>query len=90
MSQLLDKISKPELDALISSFFRLDNDLVACLVHEQPFDKVPEEIAKMRLDKQCGGAVGLPELGDMIRETKQAILALVTGYLYGKEAGRVR
>lgn len=92
MSDLLDnleKISKPELAALISSFFHLDNDLVSCVVHEKPFAVLPEEIDKMRAAPPPPGYAA-EDRTEKIRKMREVIVALITGYIYGKEAGRVQ
>jgi hypothetical protein len=88
MSTVLAKISKPELAVLISDYFRLDHDLVSCVVHEKPFDLVPAEIANLC---KVRPPPGQPE-GDRtepVRRIKELTLALAAGYVYGKEAGRV-
>ena len=90
MSGILNKLSKPELAALISDYFRLDNDLISCIVHEQPFSSIHTEITAMLVEKKTEVSLLPQERLDLPSRVKAQILALAHGYVYGKEAGRVR
>jgi hypothetical protein len=92
MSRLLDKVSKPELAALISDYWRLDNDLVSCIVHERPFDDVWNEVAKMIAERLAKSERGLlpGKEHTLPAEVHSQVRALIHGYVYGKEAGRVQ